>query len=341
MDQIRFKEQVAAVRVPDSEFCLAEFDFQLNVQANRVVITLPFPFTHYQTQLHHAIKEAIAEKMDIELCSVISSYLPQVRPGLRPIAHVKNVIAIASGKGGVGKSTVAANVGFQLQRLGARVGILDADIHGPSQDIMLGLENQRKRRQSGEMFEPLKNKDGLKVMSIAFLIDKGQAIIWRGPMLSKVLQQLLFFTRWGSLDYLIIDLPPGTGDVQLTLVQKIPLSAAVIVTTPQAIALIDAARAVQMFEKVQVPILGVIENMSYFMCSHCNHKEYPFGQGGGEHLAAQYHIPLLGNLPLATSIREAMDQGDITYMRQSYWLDYQNITWQMVLNLAQLSHQLK
>lgn len=338
MDQVGLKKRIAAVKVPDSKFCLADFNFQLNVQENRILITLPFPFTHYQTQLHNAVKIAVTEKIDIKICSKISSYLPQMRPGLRPVTHVKNIIAIASGKGGVGKSTVAANVGFQLQRLGARVGILDADIHGPSQDIMLGLENQKQRQQSGEMFEPLENKDGLKVMSIAFLIDKGQAIIWRGPMLSKALQQLLFFTRWGSLDYLIIDLPPGTGDVQLTLVQKIPLSAAVVVTTPQVIALIDAARAVQMFEKVQVPVVGVIENMSYFKCSHCDHREYPFGQGGGEHLAAQCHIPLLGKLPLATSIREAMDRGDISHM-QPYWRDYQNITWQMVLSLAQLYHQ--
>jgi hypothetical protein len=338
VDQVGLKKRIAAVKVPDSKFCLADFNFQLNVQENRILITLPFPFTHYQTQLHNAVKVAVTEKIDIKICSKISSYLPQMRPGLRPVAHVKNIIAIASGKGGVGKSTVAANVGFQLQRLGARVGILDADIHGPSQDIMLGLENQKQRQQSGEMFEALENKDGLKVMSIAFLIDKGQAIIWRGPMLSKALQQLLFFTRWGSLDYLIIDLPPGTGDVQLTLVQKIPLSAAVVVTTPQVIALIDAARAVQMFEKVQVPVVGIIENMSYFKCSHCDHREYPFGQGGGEHLAAQCHIPLLGKLPLATSIREAMDRGDISHM-QPYWRDYQNITWQMVLSLAQLSHQ--
>lgn len=338
MDQVALKKRIAAVKVPDSKFCLADFNFQLSVQENRILITLPFPFTHCQTQLHNAVKIAVTEKIDIKICSEISSYLPQMKPGLRPVTHVKNIIAIASGKGGVGKSTVAANVGFQLQRLGARVGILDADIHGPSQDIMLGLENQKQRQQSGEMFEPLENKDGLKVMSIAFLIDKGQAIIWRGPMLSKALQQLLFFTRWGSLDYLIIDLPPGTGDVQLTLVQKIPLSAAVVVTTPQVIALIDAARAVQMFEKVQVPVVGVIENMSYFKCSHCNYKEYPFGQGGGEHLAAQCHIPLLGKLPLATSIREAMDRGDISHM-QPYWRDYQNITWQMVLSLAQLYHQ--
>lgn len=338
MDQVALKKRIAAVKVPDSKFCLADFNFQLSVQENRILITLPFPFTHCQTQLHNAVKIAVTEKIDIKICSEISSYLPQMKPGLRPVTHVKNIIAIASGKGGVGKSTVAANVGFQLQRLGARVGILDADIHGPSQDIMLGLENQKQRQQSGEMFEALENKDGLKVMSIAFLIDKGQAIIWRGPMLSKALQQLLFFTRWGSLDYLIIDLPPGTGDVQLTLVQKIPLSAAVVVTTPQVIALIDAARAVQMFEKVQVPVVGIIENMSYFKCSHCDHREYPFGQGGGEHLAAQCHIPLLGKLPLATSIREAMDRGDISHM-QPYWRDYQNITWQMVLSLAQLYHQ--
>lgn len=338
MDQVALKKRIAAVKVPDSKFCLADFNFQLSVQENRILITLPFPFTHCQTQLHNAVKIAVTEKIDIKICSEISSYLPQMKPGLHPVTHVKNIIAIASGKGGVGKSTVAANVGFQLQRLGARVGILDADIHGPSQDIMLGLENQKQRQQSGEMFEALENKDGLKVMSIAFLIDKGQAIIWRGPMLSKALQQLLFFTRWGSLDYLIIDLPPGTGDVQLTLVQKIPLSAAVVVTTPQVIALIDAARAVQMFEKVQVPVVGIIENMSYFKCSHCDHREYPFGQGGGEHLAAQCHIPLLGKLPLATSIREAMDRGDISHM-QPYWRDYQNITWQMVLSLAQLSHQ--
>jgi ATP-binding protein involved in chromosome partitioning len=225
-----------------------------------------------------------------------------------PKLDIKHIIAIASGKGGVGKSTTAVNLALALQAQGAKVGLLDADLYGPSQAMMLGAKN-RPESVDNQFLKPL-ICHGLQSMSIAYLIDNDDnPVIWRGPIVSNTLQQLLYTTLWENLDYLIIDLPPGTGDIVITLVQKIPLSGAIIVTTPQDIALIDARKALQMFKKVKVPLLGIVENMSLHTCSECGHQEAVFGTGGGEHMAQQYGISVLGQLPLSKNIREQSDAG--------------------------------
>ncbi len=238
----------------------------------------------------------------------------KVQEDLKPLESIANIIAVGSGKGGVGKSTTAVNLALALQREGARVGLLDADIYGPSIPSMLGVKGQPST--DGEHIIP-KEAHGLKVMSIGFLVEEETAMIWRGPMVTSALQQLLGDTLWGPLDYLIIDLPPGTGDIQLTLAQKIPVAGAVIVTTPQDIALLDARRAVHMFRKVDVPILGVVENMSTHICTACGHEEAIFGHGGGEQMAKDFDIPLLGRLPLAMEIRSSLDAGTPTMMQDS------------------------
>jgi len=227
---------------------------------------------------------------------------PPALPGIRQI------VAVASGKGGVGKSTVAANLALALLAEGRRVGMLDADIYGPSQPRMLGVANARPDSPDGKTMHPVMAL-GLQTMSIGYLIDEEQPMIWRGPMVSQALQQLVNETRWDDLDILVVDLPPGTGDVQLTLSQRIPVSGAVIVTTPQDIALLDARKALRMFEKVKVPVLGVVENMSTHICSHCGHEEAIFGQGGGARMAADHGLQVLGNLPLDLRIREQADGG--------------------------------
>jgi ATP-binding protein involved in chromosome partitioning len=231
-----------------------------------------------------------------------------VQPGLTPLAGIRNIIAVASGKGGVGKSTTAVNLALALASEGAKVGILDADIYGPSQPRMLGLSGRRPTTSDGKRIHPLE-AFGIACMSIGFLIDEDQPMIWRGPMVTQALQQLLGETNWGDLDYLIVDMPPGTGDIQLTLSQRVPVSGAVIVTTPQDIALLDARKGLRMFEKVKVPVLGIVENMSLHVCSNCGHQEPIFGSGGGERMAEQYGVPLLGNLPLDIHIREEADAG--------------------------------
>ncbi|HHW4680686.1 MAG TPA: iron-sulfur cluster carrier protein ApbC [Xylella taiwanensis] len=230
-----------------------------------------------------------------------------VQPGLFPHPCVRNVIAIGSGKGGVGKSTTAVNLAVALQRTGARVGVLDADIYGPSVPAMLGLSG-RPDSPDNKSIEPLR-AFGIEAMSIGLLIDIDTPMIWRGPMATSALTQLFNDTLWGDLDYLLIDLPPGTGDIQLTLSQKIPVAGAVIVTTPQDIATLDARKALKMFEKVNVPVLGIVENMALHCCRQCGHVEHLFGEGGGQRMAAQYHVPLLGSLPLDIAIREHGDSG--------------------------------
>jgi ATP-binding protein involved in chromosome partitioning len=230
-----------------------------------------------------------------------------VQKGVNPINGVKNIIAVASGKGGVGKSTVAVNLALALSIEGAHVGILDADIYGPSQPRMLGV-NRKPTTQDGKTFDPIVSHN-LQAMSIGFLIDEETPMIWRGPMVTQALEQLLKETRWHDLDYLIVDLPPGTGDTQLTLAQKIPVSGAVIVTTPQDIALIDARKGLKMFEKVNVPVLGIVENMSIHICSQCGHEEPIFGQGGGARMAQETEVDFLGSLPLDIKIREDVDRG--------------------------------
>jgi ATP-binding protein involved in chromosome partitioning len=233
-----------------------------------------------------------------------------VQRGVQLMPNVKNIIAVASGKGGVGKSTTAANLALALAAEGAKVGVLDADIYGPSQPMMLGID-RRPESDDGQTMEPLENH-GVQVMSIGFLINQDEAMIWRGPMATQALEQLLRQTNWQDLDYLIVDMPPGTGDIQLTLSQRVPMTGAVIVTTPQDIALIDAKKAVTMFEKVGVPILGVVENMAVHVCSNCGHAEHIFGEGGGKRYAQEKGIEYLGALPLAMHIREQADSGKPT-----------------------------
>ena len=231
-----------------------------------------------------------------------------VQKSLKPLENIKNVIAVASGKGGVGKSTTAINLALALSMEGATVGILDADIYGPSQPRMLGVSGQPKSND-GKSLEPME-AHGLQAMSIGFLIDEETPMIWRGPMVTQALEQLLNDTQWRGIDYLVVDLPPGTGDVQLTLAQKIPVSGAIIVTTPQDIALLDARKGLKMFEKVEVPVLGVVENMSIHICSKCGHEEHIFGEGGGKTMADESGVEMLGALPLDIRIREQVDGGN-------------------------------
>ena len=276
----------------------------------KVKIVLGFPAYGYVDKLNDELKtliEAIdgVASAEIDTSWEIASH--SVQGGINPLEGIKNVIAVASGKGGVGKSTTAVNLALALQQEGARVGVLDADIYGPSIPRMLGIEG-KPESTDGKSLEPM-GGHGLQAMSIGFMIDEETPMIWRGPMVTQALEQLLRDTRWKSLDYLVIDLPPGTGDVQLTLAQKVPVSGAVIVTTPQDIALLDARKGLKMFEKVEVPVLGVVENMSIHICSECGHAEHIFGQGGGQKMCDQYNVDFLGALPLDIQIRENADGG--------------------------------
>ena len=234
-----------------------------------------------------------------------------VQMGVKLVPGVKNIIAIASGKGGVGKSTTAVNLALALVQEGASVGILDADIYGPSQPQMLGLAGQQPESKDGENMEPLEAY-GLQAMSIGFMVDVETPMVWRGPMVAQALDQLISQTNWRDVDYLIVNMPPGTGDIQLSLAQKVPVTGAVIVTTPQDIALIDARKGLKMFEKVNIPILGIVENMSIHICSKCGHEEHIFGTGGGERMGKDYDVEFLGSLPLEMSIREMTDSGKPT-----------------------------
>ena len=234
-----------------------------------------------------------------------------VQLGVKRMPGVKNIIAVASGKGGVGKSTTAVNLALALAQEGASVAMLDADIYGPSQPQMLGIAGQRPESKDGQSMEPLE-AHGIKAMSIGFMVDVETPMVWRGPMVAQALDQLLGQTNWGEIDYLIVDMPPGTGDIQLSMSQKVPVTGAVIVTTPQDIALIDARKGLKMFEKVNIPILGIVENMSIPICSKCGHEEHIFGTGGGEQMGKDYNVEFLGSLPLELAIREMADSGKPT-----------------------------
>ncbi len=273
-----------------------------------------FPVGGYQGELEAALREhlrasGLAAELDVRLESQIEAHAVQ-RP-LKPLDGVKNIVAVASGKGGVGKSTVAVNLALAWAAQGARVGVLDADIYGPSQPLMLGLAGRRPSAPDGKHIEPLRSH-GVVAMSIGLLVDAEQPMVWRGPMVTQALTQLLADTSWGDLDYLVVDMPPGTGDIQLTLAQRVPVAGAVIVTTPQDIALADARKGLKMFEKVSVPVLGIVENMSVHVCERCGHVEHIFGAGGGERMARQYGVRLLGELPLDAHIREEADGGKPT-----------------------------
>ena len=281
-----------------------------------VVLTLGYPAKSLHDTLRVTVRATLAplagdRELNIDISTDIICHA--VQKGIKPMQNIKNIIAVASGKGGVGKSTTAVNLALALQAEGAIVGILDADIYGPSQPRMLG-STEKPQSTDGKSMEPVVSH-GLQSMSIGYLVDEETPMIWRGPMVTQALEQLLRDTRWRPMDYLVIDLPPGTGDTQLTLAQKIPVSGAVIVTTPQDISLLDARKALKMFERVEVPVLGIIENMSTHICSQCGHEEYIFGAGGGQRMADEYGLPMLGALPLDISIRENADGGTPTVIR--------------------------
>ncbi len=274
-----------------------------------VALTLGYPVGRSEADQLRSDVSVQLEEQGVQLSSFELGTRIQphaVQPKVFPLARVRNIIAIGSGKGGVGKSTTAVNLALALAGAGARVGVLDADVYGPSVPMMLGLSG-RPDSPDGKSIEPMR-AHGIEAMSIGLLVDQDTPMIWRGPMATSALTQLLTETLWGELDYLFVDLPPGTGDIQLTLAQKIPVAGAVIVTTPQDIATLDARKALKMFEKLEIPVLGLIENMAVHVCAHCGHAEHLFGQGGGERMAAQYGVPLLGSLPLQIDIRE---QGDV------------------------------
>jgi ATP-binding protein involved in chromosome partitioning len=293
-------------------------DIKTEISENEVnvVITLGYPNKGYTNQLETELSELLKQQADGAAVSVsIETKIVKhkVQQGVQALKGVKNIIAVASGKGGVGKSTTSVNLALALAAEGAAVGILDADIYGPSQPRMLGT-TQRPESADGKSIEPIESY-GVQSMSIGFLIDEEEPMIWRGPMVTQALQQMLGDTNWRELDYLVIDLPPGTGDIQLTLSQKVPVSGSVIVTTPQDISLLDARKALKMFEKVKVPVLGVIENMSTHICSQCGHEEHIFGAGGGKAMAEQYNVNMLGHLPLDITIRENADNGEPTVVK--------------------------
>jgi ATP-binding protein involved in chromosome partitioning len=277
-----------------------------------VEIELGYPgksqFEPIRRQVIEALKGAGAPGASVTVRSRVVPHA--VQRGVKLVPGIKNIIAIASGKGGVGKSTTAVNLALALSAEGASVGILDADIYGPSQPMMLGIAG-RPESKDGKSIEPMEGH-GLQAISIGFLIDMDTPMVWRGPMVTQALEQLLKDTRWRELDYLVVDLPPGTGDIQLTLAQKVPVTGAVIVTTPQDIALIDARKGLKMFEKVGIPILGIVENMSIHVCPNCGHESHIFGEGGAARMCKDYGTELLGQLPLDGSIREQADSGKPT-----------------------------
>jgi len=278
-----------------------------------VDIVLGYPARGVLESVRSVVVERLKKLPGITQASanVVSKIVPHtVQRGVKLVPGIKNIIAVASGKGGVGKSTTAVNLALALAAEGASVGMLDADIYGPSQPLMLGITG-RPTSKDGKSMEPMEGH-GLQAMSVGFLIDADTPMVWRGPMVTQALEQLLTETKWRELDYLVVDLPPGTGDIQLTLAQKVPVTGAVIVTTPQDIALIDARKGLKMFEKVNIPILGIVENMAVHICSNCGHAEHIFGEGGGARMSQDYDVELLGSLPLDIRIREQADAGKPT-----------------------------
>lgn len=274
----------------------------------KVTIQLGYPAKRYIDDVKANVEKAFAAAgLEIEVAVEQKIVAHAVQRTLKVLPNVKNIIAVSSGKGGVGKSTVAANVALALSEQGARVGMLDADIYGPSQPLMLGAFG-RPMTNDGQNMNPIESL-GLQINSIGFLIDPDEPMIWRGPLVAQALTQLLTQTAWNELDYLVIDMPPGTGDIQLTLSQTVPVTGAIVVTTPQDIALLDAKKGLKMFQKVNVPILGIVENMSMFKCPNCGHMEHIFGEGGAKRMSETYHVDVLGQLPLDSKIREEADSG--------------------------------
>jgi ATP-binding protein involved in chromosome partitioning len=294
-------------------------DIRVDGDRVEVDLTLGFPADSVKDKMAADIKTLVESVTGLKQVSVHLGWAieaPQLPPNMPHVAGVKNIVAVASGKGGVGKSTTAVNLALALAAEGVKVGLLDADIYGPSQPMMVGIAaGTRPHMVDEKFFVPVK-AHGLQVMSMGFLVDEKTPMVWRGPMVSGALQQLLMQTKWDNVDYLIIDMPPGTGDIQLTLAQKVPVTGAVIVTTPQDIALLDAQKGIEMFRKVNVPIIGVIENMAVHICSQCGHQEHLFGEGGGKRVADDYQTHLLAALPLDLKIREQTDSGKPTVIAE-------------------------
>lgn len=319
----------------------------LDVQGNNVElrVELPYPAEFLKGGIKQMLENGLDNldgigEIDVEVSWVVKAQ--QTHNDLPGLQSVKNIIAVASGKGGVGKSTTAVNLALALKEDGARVGILDADIYGPSIGMMLGVaENTRPATKDEKFFVPVE-AHGIQSMSMAYLVTDKTPMVWRGPMASGALQQLITQTAWEDLDYLIIDLPPGTGDIQLTLSQKIPVAGSVIVTTPQDIALLDAKKGVEMFRKVNIPVLGVIENMSLHICGNCGHVEHLFGEGGGDRIAQEYDTQLLGSLPLSKYLREQGDAGTPVVADDpdaEMAVMYRNAARNMAVQLAKLDQQ--
>ena len=325
------------------DFVAAKNLKNLRVEAGDVSfdIVLGYPAKSQFDSIRKLVINAVRELPGVKNVSVnVSSQIVAhaVQRGVKLLPNVKNIIAIASGKGGVGKSTTAVNLALALAAEGAQVGILDADIYGPSQPMMLGITGRPESIEENTI-EPMEGH-GLQASSIGFLIEEDAPMVWRGPMVTSALEQLLRQTRWRDLDYLIVDMPPGTGDIQLTLSQKVPVTGAVIVTTPQDIALLDARKGLKMFEKVGVPIVGIIENMSTYVCTKCGHEEHIFGSGGGEKMCKEYSVDFLGALPLNLSIREQADAGRPTVVADpdsAISAIYKNIARQVAIRVATLS----
>lgn len=308
------KEALSKVIDPNTgkDFITTKSAKNIQIQGGNihVDIELGYPAKSQLQMLQKLVSDALAGMAGVTAVQVnisVKIIAHAVQPGVRLMPNVKNIIAVASGKGGVGKSTTAANLALALAAEGASVGILDADIYGPSQPMMMGIQG-RPETLDGKSMEPMQNH-GLQVSSIGFMIDPDEPMVWRGPIVTQALQQLLVQTNWRDLDYLIVDMPPGTGDVQLTLSQKVPVTGAVIVTTPQDIALLDARKGLRMFEKVNIPILGIVENMSTHICSNCGHAEAIFGAGGAAKMCADFSVDFLGALPLTMDIRQQADVG--------------------------------
>lgn len=333
-------EQYISDDFPDGFQSSIQIDDVTNKEDDIIIkVTTLFPCSFELQKVAGLLTEQIGRTIQLELHLDISA----VRS--HGIKGVKNIIAVASGKGGVGKSTTAVNLAYALQAEGAKVGLLDADIYGPSIPTLLGLKDQKPSSSDGKTMIPL-DKSGIAAMSIGFLVDESDATVWRGPMASRAFGQLLNETAWPDLDYLIIDMPPGTGDIQLTLSQSVPVAGAVIITTPQDIALVDAVKGIAMFDKVQVPVLGVIENMSYHVCDNCGHQSHLFGQGGGSAIASNAEAKLLGQLPLNINIRECADQGSSLFddadnndLAINYRKIAQNVASELFFNLDMRSAQ--
>ena len=313
-DQTAVGEALAAILDPHTEKTLGDSEAVTSVEAAedsvRVQLTLGYPAEGWRAELVRKVKETLAPVTGSAAIQVEIDWQVQaqvVQQGLTRFDNIKNIIAVASGKGGVGKSTTAVNLALALAAEGATVGVLDADIYGPSTPQMLGLKGQPES-PDGKSMEPLRAQ-GIQVMSIGFLVGDDQPMVWRGPMATSALQQLLTQTLWNKIDYLVVDLPPGTGDIQLTLAQRVPVSGSVIVTTPQDLALLDVRKAIKMFQQVRVPILGLVENMSGYVCPNCGSETDLFGSGGGAKLEQEYGLPLLVRIPLDPGIREQTDGG--------------------------------